>query len=1004
MSNQMSDNQLRNHWLSFIHEREEASIVKARKRRKSMTRCEVKPTRKDQSSFSMKIRHNLDGDVKLISLNPIQESSKYRLLAIDRSYIRTTPTTTQSDNNNPNPKPSVITKRIVAKLSESSRSPPRIMIMTKVLLLVICFWATLALSQSSPAELGPTSSSIVKLQHHNTKPMTMAPKPTSPSLSLLDSKSTNDSNSKNLTASRGVLNPGEETTTRVAEEEDSEDGGENPANASNSDRKLMSVINGALSEVADKLALRLRANEETEVAANEEAEEDEESTTAATATILEVSGGAHAKEPAGEASNAERRPGAKSISFVSSPSSETASAKRNNQSQIAINKLQSPQRNQNNAGFSVANGRQPPSSAEMEERTGQMAANFKIYEGWREMGNDVIELVSRKFLPIVMEYGYEIDASTVSGILQVINGLRGLKAWALKIIDASTKISPGILLGTQSDFGDYDECLNVRVDDPSGLAGDGDQSSGSSSQASEELDPSTGLPKSTVVGRYCLADVIFPKPPREWDTLSRPGSTNNTQFAPIELLRPLYDFRQSADFRDTIFVETGNFLNMLYVDPIRVAICLTNKVDPDSFALLLNKLLSDLHVSVQFHGRCVTKYDRHDWNIFQRVSFWVVITATSLVALSSLIEVLATKCVVRKSRLPLALKPIEASLARFLEHEWQLLTSFSVLRNTRRLLKRPQDHINITKHEGSTKNLIAYESNITSQLGLSIAGQACKSSQRPGLISNRQQPVATSASQLGAVSLSTDQSSSSLESSPQIDRRSSSAVGSELQLIASLGSKLKQQPTSLSRNRLSHGHPSSILNEPELKADLAALHGIRVITMTWMIVNHTYMFGGFFVLWAHRRLIEIAEWPKSLSFQLVLNGWLTVETYFILSAMIIVLSVLPAMSSGKFSYFRFICHRLLRLLPAYTGLVCLNFLWPLISSGPVWMVKGESFIEKPCENYLWTNFLFINNWIWPEKQVSIMTVVFENTLRHTQNDLLFDLHLVFIMNIHNPII
>lgn len=64
--------------------------------------------------------------------------------------------------------------------------------------------------------------------------------------------------------------------------------------------------------------------------------------------------------------------------------------------------------------------------------------------------------------------------------------------------------------------------------------------------------------------------------------------------------------------------------------------------------------------------------------------------------------------------------------------------------------------------------------------------------------------------------------------------------------------------------------------------DFGCIHGIRVITMAWMTVNHTYLFGGVFNMWMFRKLLVIQEWPKAMWFQAIFNGWITVETFFFL--------------------------------------------------------------------------------------------------------------------------
>lgn len=573
---------------------------------------------------------------------------------------------------------------------------------------------------------------------------------------------------------------------------------------------------------------------------------------------------------------------------------------------------------------------------------------FETYNKWLALSEDIIELFSKKIMPIIVENGYDVDTATVTGILQVFNGIRGFKPWALKLVDSWTKISPGILAGTQSDFGDFDECLNVRIDDPSGLGGAGG--------IIDEIDEETGLKRSTVIGKYCLADVEFPKPPRM--KLASRNEELGTDFAPIELRKPLLNFSQSAAFKDTIFVETGNFLHMLYVDPLRVGICLTNKIDPDSFEQVFNKLVDEFKVSIHFKGRCVTKYDKTVWTNYQKVSAYVIVIACCLVVLSTILDVIHTK--LHKIPLPKKFNKWKLRTQEAAFKVRPLFTSFSIIRNTKRLFKPQQANVNNSNNIFKSTSIENNKNhNFTTTIDSSTSSSECSPS-----IERRSSTTGSGVNLISAPS-SLSISTQSNTTNSYID--SINNINSNNNIMKSNLNKMN----SLSGVQFNSSSSEMVLVQREhCQHNLLCLHGIRVITMTWMIVNHTYLFGGFFVLWAHRRLIDISEWPKSLSFQLVLNGWLTVETYFFLSAAIIVLNVLPLMKSRKFSYLPYVFHRLVRLIPAYVGLVCLNFLWPLISSGPVWLVKGKSFIQTPCENYLWTNFLFVNNWIWPEKQVS----------------------------------
>lgn len=651
------------------------------------------------------------------------------------------------------------------------------------------------------------------------------------------------------------------------DEDEKDEGAENP-------KKLLGTLSEMVNEASDKIVDKLRGSESS-IASDDSDSNDEESST--------------------QSSSSE--PKAEFNSLLIHNLGFDKEAQRSARSQPDLN-----------VNLTASNSTKDVLVMDQRE-SNELKFALETYTQWRSASDEMIELFSRKLLPILMEHGYEVDGTTVSGLLQVFNGVRALKPWALKLLDASAKLSPGILVGTQSDFGDFDECLSIRTDDPSGLAG-------SDSSIPVELDPVTGLKSSTLIGKYCLADIEFPKPPRK--RLATRNEELQTDFAPVELRQPLYNFSDSAAFKETIFVETGNFFHMLYVDPLRVGICLTNKIDSDSFATVFNKIFKEFQVTINFRGRCVTKYDRPTWTKQQIISSYVLLTVSFLVIISTALDIIHS----RLHKIPISshwkerVSTIQSKLQRFRP----LFTSFSIIRNTQRLFKR--------------------------QISAKLSSSESQNNQ--------------------------DLDSSSPESSPSIERRSS-AANSACGLITKPAFPLLEAINS-HKNRVEKQQQVSTRDpcNSGLSNSLGSLHGIRVITMAWMIVNHTYMFGGFFVLWAHRRLIDIAEWPKSISFQLVLNGWLTVETYFFLSAMIIVLNVMPLMKANKFAYLAYVIHRLFRLIPAYVGLVCLNFIWPLVSSGPIWMVKGKKFIEWPCENYLWANFLFINNWIWPEKQVSVV--------------------------------
>lgn len=70
----------------------------------------------------------------------------------------------------------------------------------------------------------------------------------------------------------------------------------------------------------------------------------------------------------------------------------------------------------------------------------------------------------------------------------------------------------------------------------------------------------------------------------------------------------------------------------------------------------------------------------------------------------------------------------------------------------------------------------------------------------------------------------------------------------------------------------------------ESEPKLHFIHGMRVLTMIWVIICHTYTFGTQFLtaIGSVRIDHEILPLSRTMSMQFILNGWFSVETFFFL--------------------------------------------------------------------------------------------------------------------------
>ena len=154
-----------------------------------------------------------------------------------------------------------------------------------------------------------------------------------------------------------------------------------------------------------------------------------------------------------------------------------------------------------------------------------------------------------------------------------------------------------------------------------------------------------------------------------------------------------------------------------------------------------------------------------------------------------------------------------------------------------------------------------------------------------------------------------------------------------------------------------------ILSTKQPPTAITSLNGIRVISMCWVILAHTF-------LWClstiSNPLYVIFDVAPRFSAQPIVNGFFSVDSFFFLSGVLVAYLTLREMQrkKGRFPVLTYYLHRYLRLTMVYAFL--LFFWWFLtvqLGSGPLWESSFGvgSGNYKACEKYWWTNLLYINN-------------------------------------------
>ena len=149
-----------------------------------------------------------------------------------------------------------------------------------------------------------------------------------------------------------------------------------------------------------------------------------------------------------------------------------------------------------------------------------------------------------------------------------------------------------------------------------------------------------------------------------------------------------------------------------------------------------------------------------------------------------------------------------------------------------------------------------------------------------------------------------------------------------------------------------------ILSTKQPSTAITSLNGIRVISMFWVILGHTQLWPVEFQL--IKNPTHIYTVIKRFSFQVLINGTFSVDSFFFLSGALVAYLTLREMEKrrGRFPFLTYYLHRYLRLTMVYAFL--LFFWWALtvhLRDGNTW----KDVTDKNCEKYWWTNLLYINN-------------------------------------------
>ncbi|XP_070536861.1 nose resistant to fluoxetine protein 6-like [Ptychodera flava] len=160
---------------------------------------------------------------------------------------------------------------------------------------------------------------------------------------------------------------------------------------------------------------------------------------------------------------------------------------------------------------------------------------------------------------------------------------------------------------------------------------------------------------------------------------------------------------------------------------------------------------------------------------------------------------------------------------------------------------------------------------------------------------------------------------------------------------------------------------NALLSTRQSEKAITCLHGLRVISITWVILGHAFLWPVITMIVDN--VLALLDWTTMFTFQAIMNGTYSVDTFFFLSGLLVGYLVFFELDKrdGKFPWFQFYFHRYWRLTPTLLFTILFwMYIKPWLGQGPVWYAMTD---QSSCEKYWWTNLLYINNF-YPTESVS----------------------------------
>ncbi|XP_045129654.1 nose resistant to fluoxetine protein 6-like isoform X2 [Portunus trituberculatus] len=152
------------------------------------------------------------------------------------------------------------------------------------------------------------------------------------------------------------------------------------------------------------------------------------------------------------------------------------------------------------------------------------------------------------------------------------------------------------------------------------------------------------------------------------------------------------------------------------------------------------------------------------------------------------------------------------------------------------------------------------------------------------------------------------------------------------------------------------------INVKENEEVISCLHGIRALSMCWVVFAHSFLLS--ITASANKSLVTqmVAEHPYF--YQIILNGYPSVDTFFVMSGLLVSYNVMKEYQrTSRFNAPLYYIHRFIRLAPPIMLLCGFFAVFPPLfvqgSVSPIMTTKGN--MVDNCIKYWWRDSFFLSN-------------------------------------------